>query len=82
VGGGGVEMEVTDEYREKYEPRIKGNSYKWTPAGHDDINRLCDTVDRLTQVIEDAILYLDGPEDKYFRAQKLRDRMNMILLGL
>jgi hypothetical protein len=69
-------MKATDKYRVKYA------SITRTPAGHDDIYRLCDTVERLTQVIEDAILYLDGPEDKFFRAQKLRDRMNMILLGL
>ena len=76
-------MKATDEYRDKY---AKKQGYKtkelWTPAGHDDINRLCDAIDRLKLIIEDAILYLDGPEDKYFRAQKLRDRMNMILLGL
>ena len=68
-------MKATDEYRVKYAKTTR------TPAGHDDINRLCDAVDRLTQVIEDAILYL-GPEDKFFRDQKLRDRMNMILMGL
>ena len=79
-------MEVTDEYREKYAKKLveRGQPIKRlrTPAGHDDINRLCDAVDRLTQVIEDAILYLDGPEDKFFRDQKLRDKMNIILMGL
>ena len=74
-------MKATDEYRDKYKPKDALFGAR-KPAGHDDINRLCDAIDRLKLIIEDAILYLDGPEDKYFRAQKLRDRMNMILLGL
>jgi hypothetical protein len=60
---------------------VKYASITRTPAGHDDIYRLCDTVERLTQVIEDAILYL-GAADKFFRDQKLRDKMNIILMGL
>ena len=68
-------MKATNKYRAKYAKTTT------TPAGHDDIYRLCDTVDRLIHVIEDAILYL-GAEDKFFRDQKLRDKMNMILMGL
>ena len=73
-------MRSTEKYREKYKPKDALFGAR-RPAGHDDIHRLCDAVDRLTQVIEDAILDL-GPEDKFFMDQKLRGKMNMILMGL
>ena len=74
-------MEVTDKYREKYAKKLveRGQSTKqlWTPAGHEDINRLCDAVDRLKMLVDDCIPYMDSPADG-----KVQDRLNMILMRL
>jgi hypothetical protein len=79
-------MKATDKYRQKYAKSLieQGQPIKRlrTPAGHDDINRLCDTVDRMKMVIEDAILYLEDTDEVRMRAEQISNRLNMILLGL
>ena len=72
-------MEVTDKYREKYATKI-GNFSKtrFTPAGHDDIYRLCDAVDQLKGIMD---VVMPRIASDYWR-DHAQNRLNMILLGL
>ena len=77
----GGQMKATDKYRAKYAKKLidQGQPIKRlrTPAGHEDINRLCDAVEKLYFLVNDCVRAVDGP----FKG-KAQNRLNMILLGL
>ena len=69
-------MKAKDKYREKYKMLDDLRGVR-KPAGHDDILRLCDTVDSLSELVEDFCHQVG--DDLYLITQ---NQLNMILLGL
>ena len=69
-------MEATEKYREKYRKAFEHNPLRRTvtPAGHEDINKLCDAVEALKRFIEYYLPLLD-PRDQ----QSAQDRLNRIM---
>lgn len=83
-------MKYTEPYREKYRSRARMTTTDpydvqtiYTPAGSKDVLRLCDAVDTLTVLVEDAVLWLGNTsKDSPAHSEMLRNRMNMILMRL